>query len=78
MPAIMVARSVPTGCFRKKAQYKKCGSPPFVSDTCALIAGCIRKYRKCGIYRNDAIRCSNRITVLIGQTRDRGFCALIL
>ncbi len=45
MPAMMVARSASDWMLSKgKPNTKKCGSS-FVSDTCALIAGCIRKYR---------------------------------
>ena len=50
MPAIMVARSASDWMLSKgKAQYKN-AVVPFVSDTCALIAGCIRKYRESSIY----------------------------
>ena len=56
--------------FERKAQYKS-AVVSFVSDTCALIAGYIRKYWESSIYGNDAIRSRNRITALIGQTRDR-------
>ena len=53
--------------FKRETQYE--GTiVSFIGNTCTLIARRISKYRKCGIYRDNAIRSGDRIVVLIGQS----------